>query len=506
MGNETNGSSGGLSLSLDGSFVAFDSNANDIVPGDPSTWLDVFVRDRQMGLTEWISVDSSGVPGNDASQAPSISGTGRYVAFTSAATNLVPNDTNSSYDVFVRDRQTATTIRASISSSGVQGDQGSAGASISNDGRLVAFYGPSSNLASGGGGFLSKIFARDLVAGTTQLVSIDSSNQPANGHSQNPSISSDGRFIAFDSGATNLVSGDTNGVSDIFVRDLQAGTTERVSVSSTNGQGNADSYSPSISADGRWVAFWSGATNLVPGDVTGYLDVFVRDRLTGITERVSVDSTGAPGDNGSRFPSISVDGRYVAFYSEATNLVAGDTNALPDIFVRDRMASGFRSICSPGQDGVAACPCSNPPGGSDRGCDNSASTGGASLSAAGAAYLSMDTIVFTTTGEKPTATSILLQGTAVLPNGAVYGQGIRCVGGSLVRLYTKIASLGSITAPDFAAGDPTVSVRSAARGDAFGPGASRSYLVYYRDPVVLGGCAASSTFNATQSGYVTWSP
>jgi hypothetical protein len=504
-GTEANGSSGGASLSLNGRFVAFECDANDLVPGDPGTWLKVFVRDRDAGTTEEISLDSAGVPGNEASEAPSISGTGRYVAFQSFATNLVPNDTNDSTDVFVRDRQTGTTIRASVDNAGIQGDQSSSQPVISNDGRFVAFSGGSDNLGGGNIG-VDKVFVRDLVGGITTLVSVNSSGFVANWHSQNPSISADGRFVAFDSGATNLVSGDTNGAWDVFVRDRRTGTTERVSVSSTNAQGDFDSYGPSISADGRWVAFWSQATNLVADDTNGQWDVFVHDRLTGVTERVSVDSAGAQANNESRFPAISVDGRYIAFYSEATNLVAGDSNGWPDIFLRDRAASGFRSLCSPGHDGVMLCPCGNPQASTGRGCDNSSSTGGAELSATGVAYLSMDSLTFETADENPTATSILLQGTASLPHGAVYGQGVRCAGGTIVRLFTKTASLGSITVPDSPAGDPTISQRSAAKGDVIPPGDSRWYLVYYRDPVVLGGCPASSTFNATQTGCVTWSP
>jgi hypothetical protein len=203
---------------------------------------------------------------------------------------------------------------------------------------------------------------------------------------------------------------------------------------------------------------------------------------------------------------VSADGRFVAFESSASNLVSGDFNNYDDIFLRDRFASGFTSLCDPGSGGVLACPCSNPPSGPGRGCDNSSSTGGASLAASGDAYLAVDSLVFTTSGEKPTATSILLQGTASPAAGVVYGQGVRCVGGALKRLFTKTASGGGITVPDFGGGDPSVSARSAAKGDTISPGQSRWYLVYYRDPTVLGGCPASSTFNATQTGQTTWSP
>jgi hypothetical protein len=315
--------------------------------------------------------------------------------------------------------------------------------------------------------------------------------------------------VAFESSATDLVPADTNGLSDVFVRDRQSGTTERVSVDSSGSQGNGSSYNPSvpgISADGRYVAFVSYASNLVNGDTNGHSDVFVRDRQSGTTELVSVDSAGAQANADCYFSLISTDGRIVAFYTAATDLVAGDTNGTYDAFVHDRAYSPFTSLCDPGVGGVIACPCSNPPGALGRGCDNSSGTGGAILSATGIAYISQDTLVFTTAGEKPTATSIVLQGTTQLSSGVPYGQGVRCVGGTLKRLFVKAASGGSITAPDFGAGDPSVSARSAARGDVIGAGQSRFYLVFYRDPIVLGGCPVTRTFNATQSGRVDWLP
>jgi len=164
----------------------------------------------------------------------------------------------------------------------------------------------------------------------------------------------------------------------------------------------------------------------------------------------------------------------------------------------------FTSLCDPGAGGVIPCPCANAPVNSGRGCNNSAATGGANLSGGGVAHLAADTLFFTTAGEKPTATSILMQGTASPANGVVYGQGVRCVGGSLKRLFVKAAVGGSILAPNFAGGDPSVSARSAAKGDTILAGQNRWYLVYYRDPTVLGGCPSSSTFNATQTGLVTW--
>jgi hypothetical protein len=284
-----------------------------------------------------------------------------------------------------------------------------------------------------------------------------------------------------------------------------AQVTQRVSVDPGGVQADGFSETPSICADGHCVAFESAATHLVPGDTNGWSDIFVRDRHSGAVERVSLATGGAQANAACLEPTISGDGRFAAFESLASNLVPNDTNGVTDIFLRDRSVTGFTSLCVPGAGAVIACPCSNPPSGSGRGCDNSAATGGAVLSAAGIAYLSVDSLAFATDGETPTSTSIVLQGHAVAASGVVYGQGVRCVGGALERLFVKIAVAGSITAPDFGAGDPTVSARSAARGDVIQSGQSRWYLVYYRDPIVLGGCPASSTFNATQTGRVDWS-
>ncbi len=176
-----------------------------------------------------------------------------------------------------------------------------------------------------------------------------------------PSISADGRFVAFFSDATNLVAGDTNGADDVFVRDRKQGTTERVSVSSAGEQANAGTVrppDPSISADGRFVAFESYASNLVAGDTYGTWDVFVRDRSAGTTELVSVSTAGEQGNDGSGDPSISADGRFVAFESSATNLVAGDTNGADDVFVRDRQAGTTElvSVSTAGRQGNAVSP------------------------------------------------------------------------------------------------------------------------------------------------------
>ena len=206
------------------------------------------------------------------------------------------------------------TMRVSLASDGTQGNGGSGYPSISTDGRYVAFYSGASNLVSGDTNNKGDVFVHDQQSGQTERVSVASDGTQGIGDSLDPSISADGRYVAFSSWANNLVSGDTNIKPDVFVYDRQSEQTTRVSVTSDGTQGNGYSERPSISADGRYVAFDSIASNLVSGD-TGHEDVFVHDLQSGQTERVSVASDGTQGNDDSWYPSISADGRYVAFYS-----------------------------------------------------------------------------------------------------------------------------------------------------------------------------------------------
>ncbi len=335
-GTEADGGSYANFISADGRYVAFHSSATNLVSGDTNGLSDVFVHDRQTSQTTRVSVDSSGVQGGSDAYNPSISTDGRYVTFESEATNLVSGDTNGLNDIFVRDRQTNQTIRVSVDSSGIQGDNNSHSASISADGHYVVFYSYASNLVSGDTNSSSDIFVRDLQTNQTSRVSVNSSGVEGDSDSFAPSISADGRYVAFHSFASNLVSGDTNNTYDIFVRDRQTGQTSRVSIDSSGVEGNSNSYNPSISADGRYVAFASESTNLVSGvDSNLKQDIFIHDRQTGDATRISVDSSGTEGNNTSYNPSISADGIYVAFSSSATNLVSGDSNGVLDIFVHE---------------------------------------------------------------------------------------------------------------------------------------------------------------------------
>ena len=342
------------SISGDGRFVAFDSPATNLVDGFSYFYNSIYVHDRLTGTTELVSVDSSGRLANQLSQLPVISANGRFVSFYSYASNLVDGDTNDVRDIFVHDRQTGTTERVSVDSIGTQANSSASGySSISADGRFVAFGSFADNLVDGDTNGWPDIFVHDRQTGTTERVSVDSTGTQADSQSGSGrwSISADGRIVAFNSCASNLVDGDTNLRCDVFVHDRQTGTTERVSVDSTGTQANKDSSRPAISADGRFVAFVSTASNLVDGDTNGIRDTFIHDRQTGLTERVNVDSNGVQANGVSGWDTaISADGRFSAFWSEATNLVAGDTNDVGDIFVHDQGIIGDPPVVNLGLD------------------------------------------------------------------------------------------------------------------------------------------------------------
>lgn len=351
-GAQATGYSQGPSVSADGRYVAFVSDAPDLVADDSNGTADVFVHDRVADTTARVSIASDGSQANGSSSVPAISRDGRHIAFYSGASNLVPGDTNNTDDVFVHDSATGTTTRASVTSGGVQANGPSYGPSISGDGRYVTFPSVAPNLVPGDTNGRMDAFVHDRETGATTRVSVSSAGAQANDHSYDPSISPDGRHIAFYSGATGLVVGDTNGVYDVFVHDREAATTTRVSIATDGTEANDNVYGPAISADGRHVAFWSAASSLVPGDTNGTYDVFVHDADAATTTRVSVATDGSQANNRSDEPSISADGRRVAFYSPASNLVPGDVGGY-DVFVHDRH-TGVTALTSVGIDGAPA--------------------------------------------------------------------------------------------------------------------------------------------------------
>lgn len=336
-GGASNGISSAPSVSSDGRYVAFQSGASNLVAEDTNGVEDIFVRDRQLGVTVRASVSSQGIQGNGACRLPSVSADGRYVAFSSHASNLVAGDTNGAEDVFVHDLQTSATTRVSVSTAGAQADGGSLRAAISGNGRYVVYDSTATTLVSpDSNADLNDVYLHDRDTGTTTRVSISSFDLQGNDNSLEADINYDGTVIVFASSATNLigVNADTNGLKDVFRR--QGGTTTRVSVSSAGAapSGGA-SYSPRVSADGRYVAFPSSATNLVSGDTNAVTDVFVRDTQAGTTIRASL---GASGSQGTIFGwltcSISGNGRYVGYWGGPL-VYPNNSTADRDVFVSD---------------------------------------------------------------------------------------------------------------------------------------------------------------------------
>jgi Tol biopolymer transport system component len=332
-------------ISADGSLVAFASYATNMVAGDSNSAEDVFVHDRGTGVTELVSVDSNGIQGNKGSSWPALSTDGRFVAFSSVADGLVAGDTNGVQDVFVHDRTTGITERISVDSSGLQGDDASYSPTISGDGQIVAFESLASNLVPNDNNPFPEIFLHDRSTGITTRLSVNSSGAQPNGRSDWPAISRDGQVVAFYSEASNLVAGDTNGAYDTFVYDRKTARLERVSVSSSGAQANSASCNAALSSDGSLVAFNSAATNLIPGGTKQRWNVYLHDRTLGSTQLVSVNAAGVEPDGESVFPSITDDGSVVGFSSEGDDLVAGDTNGVGDVFVRD-LRAGTNAIIS----------------------------------------------------------------------------------------------------------------------------------------------------------------
>ena len=325
-----------FSMTPDGRFVAFESAASNLVPGDTNGVGDVFVREVASGVTTRVSLAYDGRQANAHSGVPSISADGRFVVFESDATNLVPGDTNQATDIYMRDRWTGQTTRVSVSAGGAQSQERNFAGQISGDGRVIVFVSAARNLVPDDTNFVQDIFVRDRLAGTTTRASVPSTAGQSDNDSFHPAVSADGRFVAFASIADNLVPRDTNGTTDVFVHDRQKRITERVSLTSSGAEAPTFNSAPSISADGRFVAFQVNGGRLVPRDTNGVGDTYVRDRKKQTTTRVSVSSTGVQGNRASTFASISANGRFVAFDSFASNLVPGDTNGVNDVFIHDR--------------------------------------------------------------------------------------------------------------------------------------------------------------------------
>lgn len=320
-------------------WVAFASGFPNLVPGDTNGVGDIFVRDTVTGKTTRVSVSSAEAQANDESSAPAISADGRFVAFSSTATNLVPGDTNGTVDVFLRDRKKGTTRRISVATGGTQGNGSSISPAISADGGLIAFASWASDLVPNDTNGFADVFVHARVAKTTVRVSVRTGGPflvQGNGDAREPAIDAEGVAVAFASDATNLVTGDTNGATDIFAVTLRGGTVRRVSITANGSQANGPSAAPSLASGGGVVVFASDATNMVPNDTNGAADVFVRSLIGETTRRVSLRANGGQSNAASDQVAIGIGPRRIVFRSYATNLVAGDTNTDGDVFLRVR--------------------------------------------------------------------------------------------------------------------------------------------------------------------------
>jgi len=544
-------------ITPDGRFVVFTSSATNLVPGDTNAVADIFVRDLVLGTIERVSVGAGGVECDQGCSYPVISDDGRYVAFSTAASTLVAGDTNGALDVYVRDRASDTIERVSIAVSGVQGDGPSFGAAFAACARYVTFVSWASNLVPGDTNGTRDVFLCDRAAGTIERVSISTSGAQGDDLSGSGSLLSfttpDGRYVSFGSMASTLVAGDTAQTMDMYVRDRVAATTTLLAPGLGGGFPAGDSDLYSMSPDGRYVGFTSAATDLVAGDTNGTTDAFVLDRSTGIIERISLQTGGAESAGDSWTPVVSHDGRYVLYSSAAADMVANDTNGTRDIFRRDRATGLTERVLPPGGlwqlaydmytagmsangsrivvayagddlvgldqntvsdvfvgtcvvgltfcsgDGTAtACPCGV--GSWNAGCPNSFGGSGL-LEASGHALVSSDTLALYARHLPPNTTVQFYQGPSQQNggNGSVVGDGLRCLGGSLVRLGTRYTSDGTSSWGAGAPGSPPLSIQ----GNVPSGGDIRLYQVFYRNPSPYCGLA---TFNTTNGLEVQWLP
>lgn len=345
-----------VAIAAQGRFVVFTTEATNLVEGDTNGVSDVLLYDREgNGVLERVSLGEAGVQGNGPSESAHVSADGRFVVFESMASNLVPGDTNGMADVFVRDRQSGTTERVSVASSGAQAlgcpDLGNVMPDISADGRFVAWDSDCSSLVAEDTNGSFDAYVRDRANNTTVRVSVKADGGQATGSTgvgMMAVLSSDGRYVAFLSGASDLVAHDTNGQLDVYLRDLQAGTTELVSLASDGGQAiDGPAFdSLAVSTDGRFVSFLTRATNLFPDDTNDADDYVLRDRTAQTTEPLTLSATGSLATTRAGRAAMSSDARFFAFQS-ADPLTGQPTGGTDQTFLRDRVAQTLTLVSAP---------------------------------------------------------------------------------------------------------------------------------------------------------------
>jgi hypothetical protein len=417
-------------VSASGRYVVFTSNAKNLaqpVASWPPSLSNVFLRDLSSGATAVVSVGASVQAANDSSDSASVSSDGRYVAFISYATNLTAPAGVGQAEVYLRDMVSGTTTRVSVptNASFPNPNGWSSYVSISASGDWITFSCAASNLITGDVNSAEDIFLYSRLSGALTGITVDPLSLIGNGASTAPRVSDTGDFVTFTSSASNLTPGDNNNVSDVFVWERATDTFKRASRSAAGVSGNGASYSGSVSTDGVWASFSSTASNLVAGDTNGVSDVFRKNLTTGAIERVSVSSTGQQGVGGSDGPTSSSDGRFVAFYSTAGNLVPGDTNGQGDVFLHGPPCSDQIIYCTAKTNSNGCVP-------------TICSSGRASLSNASQLRITAHRVLNLKSG-------LFFWGLA--PQAAPFGGGIRCVAYPVVRSAIQ-QSGGNLTTND----------------------------------------------------------